>query len=59
MAERCPEARVGLITGFGDQLEAEKLERHGIEFVVAKPFASEDLLRTVAETLRSPKPARA
>jgi signal transduction histidine kinase/CheY-like chemotaxis protein len=57
--ERCPEARVGLITGFGDQLETEKLERHGIEFVVAKPFASEDLLRTVAETLRSPKPARA
>ncbi len=57
--ERCPEARVGLITGFGDQLEAEKLERHGIEFVVAKPFASEDLLRTVADTLRSPKPARA
>jgi len=56
--ERHPEARVGLITGFGDQLEPEKLERHGIEFVVAKPFSAEELLRVVAAALRGPKPAR-
>jgi signal transduction histidine kinase/CheY-like chemotaxis protein len=57
--ERCPEARIGLITGFGDQLEAEKLERHGIEFVVAKPFSSEELVQVVAATLRRPGPVRA
>ena len=56
--ERCPEARVGLITGFGDQLEPEKLERHGIEFVVAKPFSAEELVRVVGAALRGPKPAR-
>jgi CheY-like chemotaxis protein len=56
--ERCPEARVGLITGFGDQLEPEKLERHGIEFVVAKPFSAEELVRVVGTALRGPKPAR-
>jgi len=57
--ERCPEARIGLITGFGDQLEAEKLERHGIEFVVAKPFSSEELVQVVAATLGRPRPVRA
>ena len=53
--ERYPEMPVGLITGFGDQLEAEKLERHGIQFVVAKPFASEELLRVVANALKGPE----
>ena len=57
--ERYPDTPVGLITGFGDQLEPEKLERHGIGFVVAKPFSSEDLLQVVATTLRGTEPARA
>ncbi|HUP36718.1 MAG TPA: GAF domain-containing protein [Candidatus Limnocylindria bacterium] len=57
--ERCPAARVGLITGFGDQLEPEKLERHGIQFVVAKPFSSEELLQAVAAALKGAAPARA
>jgi signal transduction histidine kinase len=50
--ERRPEAPVGLITGFGDRLDPEKLEQHGIRFVVAKPFTSEELLRAVAASLR-------
>ena len=57
--ERYPDTPVGLITGFGDQLEPEKLERHGIRFVVAKPFSSEDLLQVVATALKGTEPARA
>ena len=57
--ERHPETPVGLITGFGDQLEAAKLERHGIRFVVAKPFSSDELLQVVATALRGPASVRA
>jgi DNA-binding NtrC family response regulator len=57
--ERHPETPVGLITGFGDQLEATKLERHGIRFVVAKPFSSDELLQVVATALRGPASVRA
>jgi signal transduction histidine kinase/BarA-like signal transduction histidine kinase len=49
--DRQPDAPIGLITGFGDQLDPAKLERHGIRFVVAKPFSSTDLLREVAAAL--------
>ena len=50
--ERFPEAPIGLITGFGDQLEPAKIERHGIQFVVPKPFTATELLREVAAALR-------
>lgn len=53
--ERFPQAPIGLITGFGDQLEPEKIERHGIRFVVAKPFTSDELMREVATALRTPR----
>jgi signal transduction histidine kinase/CheY-like chemotaxis protein len=56
--ERCPDARIGLVTGFGDQLEPGKLERHGIQFVVAKPFSSEELLKAVAAALKGAPAAR-
>ncbi len=56
--ERYPEMPVGLITGFGDQLEPEKLERHGIQFVVAKPFSSDELLQVVATALKGSRRAR-
>jgi CheY-like chemotaxis protein len=56
--ERCPGTPVVLITGFGDRLEPEKIERHGIQFVVPKPFSSEELLRTVGAALRGTGPAR-
>jgi signal transduction histidine kinase/ActR/RegA family two-component response regulator len=49
---RFPEAPIGLITGFGDQLEPQKIERHGIQFVVAKPFSADELLREVAGAFR-------
>jgi signal transduction histidine kinase/CheY-like chemotaxis protein len=52
--ERYPQTPVGLITGFGDQIEPEKVERHGIQFVVAKPFSSDELLQVVATVLKGP-----
>jgi CheY-like chemotaxis protein len=51
--KRFPLAPIGLITGFGDQLEPDKIERHGVQFVVAKPFTSTELLREVAAALRA------
>jgi signal transduction histidine kinase len=56
--ERCPGTPVGLITGFGDRLEPDKIERHGIQFVVPKPFSSEELLLAVGAALRGTGPAR-
>ena len=55
--ERYPNAPIGLITGFGDHLEPDKIERHGIQFVVAKPFTSTELLREVAAALKVPRRA--
>ncbi len=52
-----PNTPLGLITGFGDQLEPAKLESHGIRFVVAKPFSSEQLLAVVAPALKGSIPA--
>jgi signal transduction histidine kinase/ActR/RegA family two-component response regulator len=55
MAEACrarfPELPFGLITGWGDHLDPVKLERHGVRFVVAKPFESADVLRRVDDAL--------
>ena len=51
--ERFPAAPIGLITGFGDQLDPERIERHGIRFVVAKPFTSGELLREIAAAFRA------
>jgi CheY-like chemotaxis protein len=49
--ERFPGTPIGLITGFGDRLEPDKIERHGVQFVVAKPFTSTELLREVTAAL--------
>ena len=49
--ERFPSTPIGLITGFGDRLEPDKIERHGVQFVVAKPFTSTELLREVTAAL--------
>jgi signal transduction histidine kinase len=51
--EKFPSTPIGLITGFGDRLEPDKIERHGIRFVVAKPFTSTELLREVAAALKA------
>ncbi len=49
--ERFPLLPVGLITGWGDQLDPGQLDRHGVRFVVAKPFEQADLLKMVSLVL--------
>jgi GAF domain-containing protein/FixJ family two-component response regulator len=49
--QRFPSLPIGLVTGWGDQLDAGRLEQCGVTFVVAKPFEREQLLREVARAL--------
>ncbi|MBI3637566.1 MAG: response regulator, partial [Candidatus Rokubacteria bacterium] len=49
--ERFPLLPVGLITGWGDRLDPTQLDRHGIRFVIAKPFEQDDILRQIALVL--------
>jgi signal transduction histidine kinase len=55
MAEACharfPHLPVGLITGWGDRLDAVQLARHGVRFVVAKPFEAAEVLHRVGDAL--------
>jgi GAF domain-containing protein len=46
-----PTVPVGLITGWGDQLDPEELARHRIRFVLTKPFVVDTVLRAVASAL--------
>ena len=48
---RFPHVPVGLITGWGDRLDAAELERHGVRFVVAKPFEAAEVLHRVGDAL--------
>ncbi|MGH7264265.1 MAG: response regulator, partial [Candidatus Rokuibacteriota bacterium] len=48
---RFPELPVGLVTGWGDQLDPQEIQRTGVRFVVAKPFDAKELLRAVATAL--------
>ena len=56
MAEACqtrfPDIPVGLITGWGDHLDPAALARHGVRFVVAKPFQAAEVLHRVGDALR-------
>ncbi len=45
--DRFPGVPVGLMAGWGDQLDPEELARHRIRFVLTKPFVAEDVLRAV------------
>ncbi len=48
---RFPDLPVGLITGWGDQLDPEQLRQYQIRFVLAKPFTPREVLRRVAQAL--------
>jgi len=54
---RFPEIPIGFVTGWGDQLDPERLTRTGVSFVIAKPFQTLDVLRHVAQALSAPRPA--
>ena len=49
--DRFPTVPVGLITGWGNQLDPEKLAQHRIRCVLTKPFVMDDVLRAVASAL--------
>ncbi len=48
---RFPHVPVGFITGWGDQLDPEQVQRHQVRFVLAKPFTRTEVLRQLAEVL--------
>ncbi len=50
---RAPQCRIGLVTGWGDQLDPDAVKRIGITFVIAKPFEAASVLRHVADALRA------
>ena len=52
-----PATPIGFVTGWGDQLDPERLTRTGVSFVIAKPFQTLDVLRHVAQALTVPPPA--
>jgi len=54
---RFPEIPIGFVTGWGDQLDPERLTRTGVSFVIAKPFQTLDVLRHVAQALNASRPA--
>jgi len=55
---RFPTIPIGFVTGWGDQLDPERLARTGVSFVIAKPFQTLDVLRHVAQALTT-APGRA
>jgi CheY-like chemotaxis protein len=57
LRERFPTIPVGFVTGWGDQLDPDRLRHAGVSFVVAKPFQALDVLRHVAQALIA-RPAR-
>jgi len=54
---RHPHLPIGFVTGWGDQLDQERLTGTGVDFVVAKPFQAHDILRHVAQALMRPRGA--
>jgi GAF domain-containing protein/CheY-like chemotaxis protein len=48
---RNPRGPAGIVTGWAHRLDPDALQRHGIDFVVAKPFEATEVLRQVARAL--------
>jgi GAF domain-containing protein/CheY-like chemotaxis protein len=55
---RRPGVRVAMITGWGDQIDADQAERDDVDYVVAKPFRRADIRRIVAAALADTSPGR-
>jgi signal transduction histidine kinase len=49
--QRFPRVPLGFVTGWGDRLNPEDVERSGVRFVLSKPFAPVDLQALVAGVL--------
>jgi signal transduction histidine kinase len=46
-----PDVAVGMVTGWGEQVDAGQAERHDLKFILAKPFMLHDVTRAVAGAL--------
>ena len=44
---------VGMVTGWGEQVDSQQAARHHLKFVLAKPFSLEDIERAVAGVLEA------
>jgi PAS domain S-box-containing protein len=51
----CPHTPVGMITGWGAEMNQSKMEEHGLDFFISKPFDFNQILNVVAETIESKK----
>jgi len=51
---RYPQCRIGLVTGWGDQLDPQLVTSSGVAFVLAKPFDAADVVRQVTIALGAP-----
>ena len=50
-----PNFPVGMITGWGMEVDRVKIEESGLDFVISKPFDFNQILNIMAETLESQK----
>jgi len=50
-----PHTPVGMITGWKMELNRDKMEEYGLDFIIAKPFDFNQILNVVAETMESKK----
>ena len=48
-----PRTPVGMITGWKMELNRNKMEEYGLDFIIAKPFDFNQILNVVAETMES------
>ncbi len=48
-----PRVVVGMVTGWGEQVDSQQAARHHLRFVLAKPFSLEDIERAVAGVLEA------
>jgi DNA-binding response OmpR family regulator len=50
-----PNFPVGIITGWGIEVNQAEIKETGVDFVISKPFDLDEILNIVAETLESKK----
>jgi GAF domain-containing protein len=48
-----PRMALGMVTGWGEQVDASEARRYDLKFVLAKPFSLDDVTRVVAGALKT------
>ena len=48
-----PDTPVGMITGWGAEMNQSKMDEYGLDFLISKPFDLNQVLNVVAETMES------